>query len=87
MMEFTEDYRRKQAEEEKTGATARRRRALASADTTEQFSVRFRTREGGVILLAEGAAGAYTVLEVRPEIKPFTAKLKYILPTPHRRNV
>lgn len=65
---FKEDYLREQAVKEKEEKTVRQRRSVESGARVEELSLRIRTRQDGLLLLAEDAANNYTVLEVRTSV-------------------
>lgn len=60
VLQFTERYRREQQRKDQQGTPARKRRA--SSPSAEKFSIRFRTRRDGLLLLAMDSG--YTALEV-----------------------
>lgn len=64
-LQFKESYRREQQREDREGDAVRKRRALPAS---EQFSIRFRTRNDGLLLLATDSVvtsvSGYTVVEV-----------------------
>ena len=66
VLQFTERYRREQQRKDQQGTPARKRRA--SSPSAEKFSIRFRTRRDGLLLLAMDSAmisdSGYTALEV-----------------------
>ena len=66
VLQFTERYRREQQRKDQQGTPARRRRA--SSPSSEKFSIRFRTRHDGLLLLAMDSAmisdSGYTALQV-----------------------
>lgn len=65
-LQFKESYRREQQREDREGDAVRKRRALPAS--REQFSIRFRTRNDGLLLLATDSVvtsvSGYTVVEV-----------------------
>lgn len=65
-LQFKESYRREQQREDREGDAVRKRRALPPSG--EQFSIRFRTRNDGLLLLATDSVvtsvSGYTVVEV-----------------------
>lgn len=67
VLQFTERYRREQQRKDQQGTPARKRRA--SSPSSEKFSIRFRTRRDGLLLLAMDSAmisdSGYTALEIK----------------------
>lgn len=65
-LQFKESYRREQQREDREGDAVRKRRALPPS--SERFSIRFRTRNDGLLLLATDSVvtsvSGYTVVEV-----------------------
>ena len=65
-LQFKESYRREQQREDRVGDAVRKRRAVSAS--SEQFSIRFRTRNDGLLLLATDSVvtsvSGYTVVEV-----------------------
>ena len=65
-LQFKESYRREQQREDREGDAVRKRRALPPSG--DQFSIRFRTRNDGLLLLATDSVvtsvSGYTVVEV-----------------------
>ena len=66
VLHFKEGYRREQQRQDREGNSARKRRDVSAS--SEQFSIRFRTRHDGLVLLATDSVvtsvSGYTVLEV-----------------------
>lgn len=64
-LQFKESYRREQQREDREGDAVRKRRALPASS---EFSIRFRTRNDGLLLLATDSVvtsvSGYTVMEV-----------------------
>lgn len=64
-LQFKESYRREQQREDREGDAVRKRRALPASSA---FSIRFRTRNDGLLLLATDSVvtsvSGYTVIEV-----------------------
>lgn len=75
-LQFKESYRREKQREDREGNEVRKRRALSAS--SEQFSIRFRTRHDGLLLLATDtvvtSVSGYTVVEVSLSIsiRPFS---------------
>lgn len=85
-LQFKESYRREQQREDREGDAVRKRRALPPSG--DQFSIRFRTRNDGLLLLATDSVvtsvSGYTVVEVslktlcffRYQFAPFQTRKK-----------
>lgn len=85
-LQFKESYRREQQRGDREGDGVRKRRALPAS--SEQFSIRFRTRNDGLLLFATDSVvtsvSGYTVVEVslklffffRHQFAPFQMRRK-----------
>ena len=68
VLQFTEGYRREQQRKEEKENSGRKRKRRSLTSTQEEFSIRFRTRHDGLLLLASDSTAisvsGYTALEV-----------------------
>lgn len=68
VLQFTEGYRREQQRKEEKENSGRKRKRRSLTSTQEEFSIRFRTRHDGLLLLASDSTAisvsGYTALEI-----------------------